>query len=254
MKRLTWIVAAGMCLGAAFARGEEPVHPGDAPAASKGAPAAPAAVAAPAETSGVEEAVQEETRRGASSHTGVRKPLGPDELPDSLPGRWKVSLCVMVKPAHAWIRYENVETGEVRSISRFHLLVGGWYDKKEKQWNYGLTTKTGVYMDREQSIEHKYPQSRFLLLSSYVDNPKIYKGDHKGRGHGMAVNNCVTYTRDAWYFYTGEYYALTRFHEPSELRGAVLTHHPEVKSQTADDLAPPAADEAAPEVRGARKR
>ena len=167
----------------------------------------------------------------------VRPPIGPDDLPETLPGRWKVSLCVMVQPGHAWIRFENVETGEVRSISRFHLFVGAWFDEENWKWHYAPTTRTGVYMDREQSIHTKYPKDRWLLLSAYVDNPKIYKGENT-HGHGMARNNCVTYTRDAWYFYTGEYYALHRVHDPAELRRAVVQHHPEVvKNETAAQIA-----------------
>ncbi|MCC7423877.1 MAG: hypothetical protein IT428_26735 [Planctomycetaceae bacterium] len=177
----------------------------------------------------------------------IRKPASADEIPESLPGRWKVTLCVMVHPGHAWIRFENVETGEVRSISRFHYLVGAWYDRENRHWHYPPTIKAGVWMDREQSIEYqpeKYPREKYVLLSTYVDNPRLYKGKGDGRGHGMAVNNCVSYSRDAWYFYTGEYYGLTRIHDPQELVRAVVHHHPEVleRRHSADDLAPPPAD------------
>jgi hypothetical protein len=164
----------------------------------------------------------------------IRRPLGPDELPDYLPGRWKVSLCISTDPDHAWIRFENVETGEVRSVSRFHLLVGGWFDAKHLHWNYGLTTRTGVYMDREQSLEEKLGQGYYRMLSAYVDNPRILKGEHEGRGHGVVKNNCVTYTRDAWHFYTGEYYPLPEgVHTPDALCNCILHYHPEVLPEPA---------------------
>jgi hypothetical protein len=161
-----------------------------------------------------------------------------------------VTLCCLANPGHAWIRFENVETGEVRSISRFHYLVGAWFDKENKRWNYPPTLKAGVWMDREQSVEFqpkKYPREKYVLLSTYVDNPKLYKGKNDGHGHGMAVNNCVSYSRDAWYFYTGEYYGLSRIHDPQELIRAVVHHHPEVleRRNTGDDLAPPPAEAAA---------
>jgi hypothetical protein len=225
MKGLVATLASGLCLAVATAAAEEPLHPSDAPPAIPAQ--TPRAETEPASGPG---AMVLAPLPGSVPNAApvLRKPLGPAELPEMLPGRWKVSLCVLSPPGHAWIRYENVATGEVRSISRFHLLVGGWFDDKQFQWNYGPTVKTGVSMDREQSIEHKYARDRYLLLSTYLDNPRIYKGDHNGRGHGMAVNNCATYTRDAWYFYTGEYYSLSRIHEPAELRRVVIDHHPEI--------------------------
>lgn len=156
----------------------------------------------------------------------VHRPLGPDKIPDSLPGRWKVSLCITTR-GHCWIRYENVETGEIHSVSRYHLLVGGWPDPKRFRWHYPPTTKTGLYMDREQSIEHRRKDDQYLLLSTVIDDPVIYKGED-ARGHGMIVNNCVTHTRDAWHFYTGEWYDLPPAHAPADLRRAVLIKHPEV--------------------------
>ncbi len=172
-------------------------------------------------------------RDTASTDTSsIRRPLGPDEIPESLPGRWKVSLCIKA-PGHAWIRYENLDTGEVRSISRYHLLVGGWADKKHLRWHYPPTTKSGLYMDREQGLERRR-DGQYLLLSTIIDDPVIYRGDGT-HGHGMLVNNCVTYTRDAWHDYTGEWYDLPPAHAPADLRHAVLTRHPEAfRSEPAD--------------------
>jgi hypothetical protein len=182
-------------------------------------------------------ALCEGARADNTSDSVVRKPTPPDELPDYLPGRWKVSLCVSRNPSHAWIRFQNIETGEVRTISRYHLLVGGWFDFKEFRWNYGLTTRTGVYMDREQPLEDKVQQGKCLLLSTVVDDPKIYRGE-SASGHGLVVNNCVTYTRDAWEFYTGEKYEMPSMHAPSDLLRAVMLRHPEVARRTNVEPAP----------------
>lgn len=161
----------------------------------------------------------------------VRSPLGPDELPESLPGRWQVSLCLNTEHSHAWIRFQNLETGEVRTVSRFHLLVGGWFDARELHWNYGVTTQTGVYMDREQSLEKGVREGKYVLLTSTVENPRIFKGENDGHGHGVKTNNCVTYSRDAWYQYTGEYYPLPKgYHGPSVLKNCILHYHPEILS------------------------
>lgn len=174
--------------------------------------------------------IQAAAANAPATQRPIRKPTGPDELPQSLPGRWKASLCISEKHNHAWIRFENVETGEVRSVSRFHLLVGGWFDAKKFHWNYGLTTHAGVYMDREQSLEEGIDEGKYVLVSAYVDNPVIYRGENEGHGHGVIQNNCCTYTRDCWFRYTGEWYALhPTVHEPRALLQSVLRRHPEVR-------------------------
>ena len=160
----------------------------------------------------------------------VRKPTGPDELPQSLPGRWKASLCISEKHNHAWIRFESPETGEVRSVSRFHLLVGAWFDADRFRFNYGPTTRAGVYMDREQGLEEGIREGKYVLVSAYVENPVIYRGENEGRGHGVIQNNCCTYTRDCWFRYTGEWYPLhPTVHEPRLMLQSVLARHPEVR-------------------------
>jgi hypothetical protein len=177
--------------------------------------------------------LQASERSGSSavSRTAIRKPTGPAELPQSLPGRWKASLCISEMHNHAWIRFENPESGEVRTVSRFHLLVGAWFDAERFRWNYGPTTRAGVYTDREQSLEKGIAEGKYVLVSAYVENPVIYRGENEGRGHGMIQNNCCTYTRDCWYRYTGEWYPLhPTVHEPRVLLQSILARHPEVRS------------------------
>ncbi|MBL8849673.1 MAG: hypothetical protein JNG89_08310, partial [Planctomycetaceae bacterium] len=41
-------------------------------------------------------------------------------------------------------------------------------------------------------------------------------------------NNCATYARDAWHFYTGEHWELPVIHTPKALRESVGHEHPEV--------------------------
>lgn len=149
-----------------------------------------------------------------------------------LPGRWLVSLCVSRNRGHTWIRFENVETGEVRSISRFHLFVGGWFDRERGRWNYGPTWRTGLHMDRDQRYEADIADGGgaggIILLFTYIDDPPIYVGGGV-TGHGVVRNNCVSYTRDAWYFYTGELYELPGIHSPTDLINSIAERHPEVR-------------------------
>lgn len=84
-------------------------------------------------------------------------------------------------------------------------------------------------MDREQSCENSVRRGNRILLSTYIDNPRILRGENDGHGHGIVSNNCVTYARDCWFAYTGEYYPLPDgAHTPGALRNCVLHYHPEV--------------------------
>ena len=160
----------------------------------------------------------------------IKKPIGPDDLPHHLPGRWKVSLCVCARPSHAWIRYQNLDTGEIRSIGRYHVLVGGWFDGGRIRYHYAPTWRPGLYMDREQRYEDQVRKGKCLLLSVYQDDPQIFLGEIGSHGYGLVVNNCATYARDAWHFYSGEKYSLPEIHTPDELLKAVLQRHPEVRA------------------------
>lgn len=162
--------------------------------------------------------------------TEIREPLGPAEIPESLPGRWRVSLCIAENNGHAWIRLENCETGEVRSIGRYHLLVGGWFDREHFRWKYPPTFRTGLYMDREQKAEFQQTADQCILVTQVVEDPRLLVND-RTRGHGMVRNNCVTYARDIWYVMTGEKFDLPPIHTPRALRQAVEAAHPELVDQ-----------------------
>jgi hypothetical protein len=164
----------------------------------------------------------------AAQGPAISRPIGPDELPEILPGRWKISLCVSEDNAHAWIRLENPETGAIRSIGRYHLLVGGWFDFKHVRWNYPPTFRTGVYMDREQSREAALADGNEILRTAWVERPTLFVGE-SARGHAIVRNNCATYARDAWHFYTGEYLELPAVHTPRSLRQAVVRSQSDIR-------------------------
>ncbi|MBL8850674.1 MAG: hypothetical protein JNG89_13425, partial [Planctomycetaceae bacterium] len=135
----------------------------------------------------------------AEATAAVRPPTGPADLPDELPGRWRISLCVSDSNDHAWIRFENPENGSIRSIGRYHLLVGGWFDRAHLRWNYAPTLRTGLHMDREQGREADLADGSEILRTAWVENPRIYVA-RGPRGHALVRNNCATYARDAWHF------------------------------------------------------
>jgi len=162
-----------------------------------------------------------------SPQAEIREPLGPAEIPESLPGLWRASLCIAENNGHAWIRLENCETGEVRTIGRYHLLVGGWFDRERFRWNYPPTFRTGLYMDREQKAEFLQTADECILVTQEVENPRL-QVNGRSRGHGMVRNNCVTYARDIWYVMTGEKFDLPAIHTPRALRKSVEAAHPEL--------------------------
>jgi len=169
-----------------------------------------------------------------AAHSEVREPTGPKDVPEMLPGRWSASLCIAENNGHAWIRLENLETGEVRTIGRYHLLVGGWFDREHFRWYYPPTFRTGLYMDREQKSEFLETAQASVLLTETVEDPQLLIGG-RATGHGFVRNNCVTYTRDIWYVLTGEHFDLPPIHTPRALRKAVETAHPEIVSDKPGD-------------------
>lgn len=182
------------------------------------------ATAAPGQQSARPRAPQRPT--AVSQAPGIRAPLKPDELPTRLPGVWKVSLCI--NDTHAWLRFENQENGTVRSFGRYQRGVGGWWDEEKQRWLYPHAPVAGVYCDMEQKYEPDVRAGKSLLLSVLVKNPKIYRGIGDGFGHGWVRNNCITFARDAWYYYSREWYPLPSLHAPGDLLVQVLKQHPEV--------------------------
>jgi hypothetical protein len=78
-------------------------------------------------------------------------------------------------------------------------------------------------------------QGRFLLLSVLVQSPRIIRGENNGFGHGLWRMNCVTYARDAWAAYTGEYYRLPMIAIPDDFRAEVVRRHPEALRPRPDE-------------------
>jgi hypothetical protein len=143
-----------------------------------------------------------------------------------LHGLWKVSLCIT--RGHAWIRYESVDTGEVHTIGRYSKGEGGRVDPQTGRQVWPETQEAGLQWDMDLRYEPHIRKGRFLLLSVLVDSPRIIRGEKDGYGHGIWHVNCVTYARDAWACYTGEYYDLPIIALPDDFRAEVVRRHPEV--------------------------
>jgi hypothetical protein len=138
-------------------------------------------------------------------------PGGPESVPCRLEGRWKVSLCIdgrHTKLGHAWIRFEHAETGEVHTASLYNRGFGGVRDADTGNWMYRPAAVDGLQWDLDMKHEPLFCSRKVFVVTTVVDNPQIYRGLNNGYGHGYIVDNCVTYARDAWHYYTGEYYPL----------------------------------------------
>jgi len=152
------------------------------------------------------------------SASGSIQILGPDQLPSHLQGLWKISLCGT--SFHTWIRYQNTETGEVHTISRYNRGRGGMTSSTGKQI-WPSAPVTGVIWDIDLKYEPGISQGKYILRSCYVRNPRIYRGIHQGRGHLCLYLNCTSHARNAWNYYTGEQYCLFPVSAPWILKRAV---------------------------------
>lgn len=153
--------------------------------------------------------------------------LGPKEIPYRLEGWWRVSLCVKegLHRGHAWIRFENVHTGMVHTIGRFKDGVRGVRHRATREWLYDPITVSGLYWDHDIRYEHEVRQGEYLQGTVLLEHPWVYRGDNVF-GHGVIRNNCVTYARDAWKFYSGQELDLSWIHTPERLLKSATDRKP----------------------------
>ena len=140
---------------------------------------------------------------------------GPDVVPQRLDGLWKVSLCVRpgLHRGHAWIRYENVHTGEVHTIGRFQSHVRPTRRRDTRETLYPRTRRAGLHWDYDWRFEHEVREGKYVVDSVLVRDPIIY-GHDDPLGHGIIRDNCITYARDAWHHYSGQQIDLAIIHTP----------------------------------------
>jgi RHS repeat-associated protein len=140
-------------------------------------------------------------------------PKGPSDLPDFLKGKWEVSICA--SEGHAWIRFKNVDTGEVHTTGRYKNGYGG---RTNVNGEIVVTpvVHPGVQLDKDLTKEEGLARGIFQKRSVIVINPKIFKGKSQF-GFGEWGNNCATYARDAWYDYSGEFVYMPGYDSPVTL-------------------------------------
>ena len=132
-----------------------------------------------------------------------------NNMPYSLKGTWKVS--VHANGAwrvigHAWISYENVETGEVHTAGAYAAGSGGWSGT--------VVTVPGAQFDHPAVIKRlEGAKGKYASRSVVITDPTLYfRSGFGGAWPGSigfddkAGNNCATYARDVWYEYTGEFF------------------------------------------------
>ena len=140
---------------------------------------------------------------------------GPEKVPRQLFGTWNVSLCVKagLHRGHAWIRYQNVETGEVHTVGRFQKNVRPTKRRSSRVTLYPRTKESGLHWDYDWRFEHEVRQGKHVVGSVVVRDPLIF-GYEDADGHGVIRDNCITYARDAWQYYSGQQYQLAVIHTP----------------------------------------
>jgi len=151
--------------------------------------------------------------------------LGPGQIPCQLFGLWRVSVCC--KKAHTWIRYENVDTGEVHSISRFKRGAGQLKDECTGETIVPGVCSSGLWWDQDLRFEPEVRNGQFLLISVLIKDPLIYQS-HQQDGYRLRGNNCTSYVAEAWAFYSGEKYCLPGAILPRRLGKALWRRHPDI--------------------------
>ncbi len=129
--------------------------------------------------------------------------LGPNGVPTSLSGTWKVS--VVANDGHAWIRYENVDdSSDVHTAGRYEHGYGGRTDA-DGNLVVSSVVVSGVQWDHDLMKEQGFQAGLYPSRSVVVNNPTIYDGGTNGLlGFAVRNNNCTTYAAAAWKFYSGE--------------------------------------------------
>ncbi len=152
-------------------------------------------------------------------------------MPHRLEGRWKISLCIYLehgKTGHTWLRYQNCDTGEVHTVGRYFKDHGGTKNK-DGAWVYPPAPISGVIYDIDLKRESDIREGKITMLSCFVNDPIVFRGQNGGFGHDGHHNNCVTHARDGWCHFTREYYEIgVLVHSPKELYRHVTERHPEV--------------------------
>ena len=145
--------------------------------------------------------------------------LGPSQLPTQLSGLWQVSLCTSC--THAWIRFQHTTTGEVHTLGRYTRGFGGVIDWRTCQRQWPAAPASGVIWDQDLKFEWLLRSDMHTLRSCHVWNPCIFHGQNDGYGHCGLRMNCTSHARDAWHYYSGEWYDLPPLELPCAIEKAV---------------------------------
>lgn len=97
-----------------------------------------------------------------------------------------------------------METGKVHTTGRYKNGYGGRIDENGTFIDPPIAV-SGIQWDKDTLKEEGIKNNKFAIRSVTVCNPVIFKGENQF-GYGVWGNNCATYARDAWYYYSGEYF------------------------------------------------
>ena len=156
---------------------------------------------------------------------GIRGHASP---PRTLSGLWEISLCV--SDTHAWIGYRNLETGEIHTSGRYLRGFGSVVESRTGRTLWPNAYCCGVLWDWDLMYNHLLRKEKRVLRVVQIQDPVIYRGSLMGYGHLGVRLNCVTYARDAWNSYTGEFYRLPLIATPRALESAVRRGPPASES------------------------
>lgn len=162
---------------------------------------------------------------GVGSWARAETPSSAFVPPAQLQGTWWVSLCV--KGNHAWIRFQNADTGKVHTLCR---AMKGWGQEKDPAT--GQIIKPGCPFDGvmwDADLDFDQPgKPAYLHITTIVKDPMIFKGANNGQGYGKFKLNCAVFARDAWHDYSGDSLTIL-VPSPEALEGAIWRRYPQAR-------------------------
>jgi len=130
------------------------------------------------------------------------------KLPRKLSGTWKVSIVTLTADqigdcSHSYIRFENVETKEVHTLSKYPPLDYGFVSPSDPNAWVNPRGSKGVYWDYDLIYEKFVKSGQARMRSVDIVDPVLFFGKQPN-DYTLGFDNCTTFAEQAWYFYAKE--------------------------------------------------
>lgn len=116
----------------------------------------------------------------------------------------------------------------MHTVARFREGFGDYTDPATGRLIVGNVPESGLWWDQDLRFEEHVRAGKYPFLTVLVNDPIIYRAGGRCAGYTFCGDNCVHYARDAWHFYSGEWYDLPALALPLHLVRQVRCSHPHI--------------------------